>query len=363
MQLFINNWASQLALPISSTAQEIQVPAEAAALLTGLGAGDHYLLTLAAADYTGSETALEIVRVTAATAAGALTVERGQEATLVADWPAGARVEARYTAGAAAAAALALAAHQQDIEPHPQYVPPVTSVNARAGDVSVLELPQGGTDGQVLVKVGAADGSAAWAAPQSGGGSGGAAGSWQVRGSGRPMEVGVANSTAISSATLSANRLCAHPFRIAEQMTVARCGMRNNSLGSSVIGRAGIYSNDAAGSSERPGSLLFGGTYTANLNGGFFGYPDSTAGGETITLEPGVTYWAVYGATTTGFGCSGVAVAGQENSMGFDTDYNSVTTELYVSDSSGALPAVLSGTAWAESRNTARIRFLLQRQL
>ena len=96
MQLFINNWASALTLPASASAVQLSVNPTAAALLVGLGSGDHYLLTLATVDVIGNETAWEIVRVTGKTA-GVLDVVRGQEGTTALDLEDGAAISARLT--------------------------------------------------------------------------------------------------------------------------------------------------------------------------------------------------------------------------------------------------------------------------
>lgn len=98
MQLFINNWASALALPAASSATQLSVPEADADLLVGLGTGDHYLLTLAIKNASGIETDWEIVRVTAATA-GVLDVERAQEGTAALDLEAGVSISARLTKG------------------------------------------------------------------------------------------------------------------------------------------------------------------------------------------------------------------------------------------------------------------------
>lgn len=108
MQIFINNWSSRLDSPLTSASLEMLIAAEDAARLVGIGAGDHYLLTLVAVDSAGVETAHEIVRVTAV-AGSALTIERAQEGTPAAEWPISTLIEARFTAGAAAAIAAAAA--------------------------------------------------------------------------------------------------------------------------------------------------------------------------------------------------------------------------------------------------------------
>ncbi len=88
MQLFINNWATMLTAPAGASAGTFSVPLADAAKLTGLGAGDHYLLTLAEVDGNGLETAWETVKVTAS-AAGVLTALRlGIVLALATQWSA-----------------------------------------------------------------------------------------------------------------------------------------------------------------------------------------------------------------------------------------------------------------------------------
>ncbi|WP_341304736.1 hypothetical protein [Pseudomonas sp. TMP25] len=97
MQLLINNWATVLTAPATSAATTLSVAPAQAAKLAGIGAGDYYLLTLAAAT-DGVETAWEIVKLTGATGS-ALTVVRGWEGTTAAAWPDGVTISARATAG------------------------------------------------------------------------------------------------------------------------------------------------------------------------------------------------------------------------------------------------------------------------
>lgn len=98
MQLFINNWATMLTSPAGASAASLSVPLADAAKLTGLGAGGHYLLTLAEVDDNGLETAWETVKITAS-AAGVLTALRGQEGTTARDWAAASIISARVTKG------------------------------------------------------------------------------------------------------------------------------------------------------------------------------------------------------------------------------------------------------------------------
>lgn len=143
MQLFINNWSSRLASPLASTSLSMLVPIEDAAALVGLGSGAHYLLTLVAIDEAGAKRAHEIVRVTAAVG-GSLTIARAQEDTTPSEWPISTMIEARYTAGAAAAPAAALAAHAQTDDAHPQYM---TQAAADARYLQGAELAPVATSG------------------------------------------------------------------------------------------------------------------------------------------------------------------------------------------------------------------------
>jgi hypothetical protein len=98
MQLFINNWSAVLTAPATASAVSLSVPLADAAKLIGLGTGDHYLLTLAEVDGDGLEIAWETIKVTDS-AAGVLTVLRGQEGTTARDWDASAVISARVTKG------------------------------------------------------------------------------------------------------------------------------------------------------------------------------------------------------------------------------------------------------------------------
>lgn len=115
MQLFINNWSAVLTGPATASAVSLSVPLADAAKLTGLGGGDHYLLTLAALDGAGIETAWEIVKVTAVVA-GVLTVQRAQEGTAARDWVSASVISARATKGTLEA--LAVASGAGDLWPY-----------------------------------------------------------------------------------------------------------------------------------------------------------------------------------------------------------------------------------------------------
>ncbi|HBS80995.1 MAG: hypothetical protein CMK99_13680 [Pseudomonas sp.] len=91
MQLFVNNWQANLLEPSAAGQLSLSVDPAWAEKLTGLGTGDHYLVTA----FSGS--AVEIMRVTAQTA-GVLTVERAQEGTQALDLDAGDLVSANVTA-------------------------------------------------------------------------------------------------------------------------------------------------------------------------------------------------------------------------------------------------------------------------
>lgn len=96
MQLFVNNWQANLLEPSAAGQLSLSVDPAWAEKLTGLGNGDHYLITAFSGD------AVEIMRVTAQ-AAGVLTIERAQEGTQALDLDAGDMVSANVTAATLAA--------------------------------------------------------------------------------------------------------------------------------------------------------------------------------------------------------------------------------------------------------------------
>ncbi|MGQ7957692.1 hypothetical protein ACUTAF_08245 [Pseudomonas sp. SP16.1] len=98
MQLWLNNWSAALTAEASAVAGQLTIDPAAAALLVGLGTGDHYLLTLVDIDESGQEVAWEIVTVTAQSA-GVLDVLRGQEGTSARLWAIGTPISVRVTRG------------------------------------------------------------------------------------------------------------------------------------------------------------------------------------------------------------------------------------------------------------------------
>ena len=94
MQLYIDNWSATLLAPATAAAVSLSVEPAKAALLTGLGSGAFYRLTLVEVDASGTEIDWDVVQVTAV-AAGVLTVTRTDTAR---SWSAGALIEARLTA-------------------------------------------------------------------------------------------------------------------------------------------------------------------------------------------------------------------------------------------------------------------------
>lgn len=94
MQQFIDNWSATLLAPITNTSLTLSVEPAKAALLTGLGGGAFYRLTLVELDGSGAEVDWDVVQVTAV-ASGVLTVTRTGTAR---SWAAGTLIEARLTA-------------------------------------------------------------------------------------------------------------------------------------------------------------------------------------------------------------------------------------------------------------------------
>lgn len=107
MQLFVNNWSSQLTAALTTAAVQLSVDPDQAAKLVGLGDGDYYVLTLVAVDGNGVEVAWEIIEVTGV-AGGVLDIGRGQEGTIPLAFAVGAFVSARLTAGTISAIAAAM---------------------------------------------------------------------------------------------------------------------------------------------------------------------------------------------------------------------------------------------------------------
>ncbi|WP_263147909.1 hypothetical protein [Pseudomonas sp. RIT-PI-AD] len=98
MQRFINNWSAPLLEALPAGAQQCQISPAMAGMLDGLGAGDHYVATLARQDSTGREVAWEIVNIVGR-AGGVLTLEREQENTLAPSvTPPGSTISVRLTA-------------------------------------------------------------------------------------------------------------------------------------------------------------------------------------------------------------------------------------------------------------------------
>lgn len=94
MQKFIDNWSASLLAPATASAVSLSVEPAKAALLTGLGSGNFYRLTLVEVDASGTEIDWDVVQVTAV-AGGVLTVARTGTAR---SWVAGTLIEARLTA-------------------------------------------------------------------------------------------------------------------------------------------------------------------------------------------------------------------------------------------------------------------------
>lgn len=94
MQQFIDNWSATLLAPITDTSLALSIEPAKAALLTGLGGGAFYRLTLVELDGAGAEVDWDVVQVTAV-AGGVLTATRTSTAR---SWAAGTLIEARLTA-------------------------------------------------------------------------------------------------------------------------------------------------------------------------------------------------------------------------------------------------------------------------
>ncbi|WP_447044085.1 hypothetical protein [Vreelandella sp. H-I2] len=94
---FLNNFAAQLATPVTDDATEIELSTGAEAIATALEDADAVALTLFVVDTQGNETKREVVYATAV-AESVVTIEREKEGTERQGFSAGDRVEARLTA-------------------------------------------------------------------------------------------------------------------------------------------------------------------------------------------------------------------------------------------------------------------------
>lgn len=96
-QLFANNASAALASAVTASATTLTLTTGKGASFPNPVAPDFFMLTLATVGADGNENAWEIVKVTARTG-DQCTVQRAQEGTTAAAWPAGTRAELRITA-------------------------------------------------------------------------------------------------------------------------------------------------------------------------------------------------------------------------------------------------------------------------
>ncbi|MFI8748838.1 hypothetical protein ACIGG6_02365 [Vreelandella lionensis] len=94
---FINNFAAQIAAPLTDAATEVELSTGADVIATALESTDVIALTLFAVDSQGNETKREVVYATAATPP-MVTIERAKEGATASAFTAGDEVEARLTA-------------------------------------------------------------------------------------------------------------------------------------------------------------------------------------------------------------------------------------------------------------------------
>ena len=97
MQRFVNNFFAQLTGGLAAGGAVLPISTEAAAKLP-MDAGDHYLLTLVGTLDPSQQAVVEIVKATPG-AGGAIAIERAQESTGPAAWPAETWVFCSMTAG------------------------------------------------------------------------------------------------------------------------------------------------------------------------------------------------------------------------------------------------------------------------
>jgi hypothetical protein len=98
-QLFLNNVTVTLEGAIDDNDTALTLEAGEGSILPAIASPDYVLLTMAVG-FGGTETAWEIVKVVAHTAAStSITVERAQEGTTGLSWADGTKMQARFTKG------------------------------------------------------------------------------------------------------------------------------------------------------------------------------------------------------------------------------------------------------------------------
>ncbi|AXY41594.1 hypothetical protein [Halomonas sp. JS92-SW72] len=147
---FLNNYATQLAEPLTIGQTK----------LTIIGSGDEfadaspstpYALTLVERNIRGVDLRREIVHVTGR-AGSELTVLRAREGTGEDDWPQATPAEARQTAEGLNEAAQAVAEHEAEADPHPQYEQAIEGASY-ARQVALYAGPLDLTDNTAFVEI------------------------------------------------------------------------------------------------------------------------------------------------------------------------------------------------------------------
>lgn len=127
---FLNNYVTQLAEALATGVTTLEITGDGAEFADA-SPTTPYALTLAERNIRGIDLRREIVHVTGR-AGNVLTVLRGREGTTDDDWPLGTPVEARDTAAGLNEAAQAVAVHEAEADPHPQYEEDGTAAQAVA---------------------------------------------------------------------------------------------------------------------------------------------------------------------------------------------------------------------------------------
>ena len=294
---FINNFAAQIAAPLTDTATEVELSTGADAIATLLGNADAVALTLFATDSQGNETKREVVYATAATPP-MVTIERAKEDTTPVAFSAGDGTEARLTASV--------------LNNMPQgvtgFVPPGYG-GAVALGAAYEDDGQSFQAAQAVALGALALGSGAYATDKSAVAIGGAlfaALSWDSE----PVSVGAAQANGAGSVAIGPGAEASASLSVAVGDGSRAYGVRALALaGGSANGEASVAMGGGS-NSQGQGAVAFSGAYASGLHAFAHG-PEANSGGDYVITFFGSAYAdraIVLGAQATVNATDGIAI-------------------------------------------------------
>lgn len=333
MQRYLNNWSAVLAGPLAAAATEVTIDDVSALRLTGLGSGDHYLLTLIQRNELGNEVGWEIVRCTARSGS-TLTIERAQDGTTANAWPAGSSLAMRLTAG---------------------------GLNELRETAAQQGVPPGGVAGQVLTKLSAVDRDAGWASPSAGGSGGSPAGvgALLLRRSGLFTPLGLGGYH-LSTSTADVTSFGAFvPFMLMRDMSATELAFLVTTADYSTSkARVAIYANSET--TDTPGAALY---RSSDVAAGAAG--QSTANiaadlGAPLQLVAGTLYWAAIWAFPD-IRVRAISAASFGAAIGMHINFNTAFPVTYLRrDTSAGFAETYEGTAMGYMVDTNRPLLLIR---